>query len=291
MKAPNGTIGLGLGSADKQALVRDRSASGVGKIVSFSPSRFVVPFEGGETVEWSEIIEYRTYYRLLQEVGPTTLVVVNECLRTQVRHDLAYNCMRHILAQAGQVVVFQAFPLIDTLEDFMILFDFATRDRWRRESFRADLLGEVEFVGDRKRYSITPVRVKVDKATQARYAKRKRELVDGIGLRDPHTIPRTLHLLSGKAKAARVDPGQAYVARNQRLNLANVTSIKAVDGPTDATLIDFPHRFIDFADFLTVSGQTEIKALVSDLKVDEWYLQRFQAWAERVNDAQATLLR
>ena len=66
-----------------------------------------MPDHDDEFIEWADIIEYRYYYRLLQEIGSKTLVVVNECLRTQARHDLTYNCMRLFLNQTDHRLIFQ----------------------------------------------------------------------------------------------------------------------------------------------------------------------------------------
>ena len=71
-----------------------------------------------------EIIQYKFYYRLLQEIGKDTLLVVNECLRMQNRYDLTYNCLRLFLQQTPHALVFQYLPIIDTIADFMVLFDF-----------------------------------------------------------------------------------------------------------------------------------------------------------------------
>ena len=57
-------------------------------------------------IEYNEVIMYRTFYPLLEEIGPDHLLVVNEFMRTRNRNDLTYNCLRHYLNQCGHTMVF-----------------------------------------------------------------------------------------------------------------------------------------------------------------------------------------
>jgi len=282
-------IHLGLDGEAKRAVV-EAAAADRGHVVVLSPSRFrfglAMPHE---VVDWPDIIRYRFFYRLLQEIGQHSLVVVNECLRTQDRSDLTYNCIRHFILQAGRVIVFQHLPIIDTADDFMILFDFATRSRWRREAWRAGFAAEVEIRVRGQEPGFDAVDVAVDARTHDAYQEEKRRLFAGIGLRDPHTIPRNLYLMSGRARLGRVDPARRYVGRNNRFKLANLETYREVDSAGARDVFELPHNFIDFADFLAVSRQARSRVLVADLKVDQWYLERYRAWAGRVADACAAL--
>jgi hypothetical protein len=133
--------------------------------------------------------------------------------------------------------------------------------------------------------------VATDAATRERYAREKRRLIDELGLGDPHTIPRNLHLLSGAAKLAHVRPGDRLVGRNNRFKIPGLLPFKGAAYPeAPYTVFEFCHNFIDFADFLALSRQVEIPVLVSDLKVDSWYLERYQAWLGRIRDAASALL-
>lgn len=287
-------IYLGQDNTQKSEIIADYCQTrGVTKTVILSPAKFTfaLPVTPSESVDWPEIIMYRTFYRLLQEIGPDTLVVVNECLRTRNRHDLTYNCIRHYLNQAGHVLVFQWLPLLDSLEDFMIIFDFATGSRWKRERFDRDLLAETIISIHRRAPGINSTTVSADARLQKQYDQEKTKLIDGIGGKDPHTIPRTLHLLAGKAKLLHLWPERWYIGRNNRFKLANMQTYREPVYPhRPYTVFEWPHNCIDFADFLCLSGQEEIWALVSDLRVDQWYLQRYQEWARRINDCYASLL-
>ena len=289
-------IALGYTADEKRAEVARYCAShGVRKAFVLSPLAFRTAFSPGvevDYVDWPEIIQYTFFYRLLQEIGKDTLVVVDECLRTQDRNCLTYNCIRHFLNQAGHQLVFQYLPAIDTVDDFMTLFDFDTRSRWKREKFSPALLSECQIETRAARIELREVGVETDDKTRAAYAKEKRKLIDGIGLKDPHTIPRNLYLMSGKARRARVDAALQYVGRNNRFALDNMQTYKE-DSYARApyTVFELPHNFIDFADFLSLSRQTALDVLVADLKVDRWYFDRYTAWAGRVRDAYAAIQR
>jgi len=285
-------IALGFDDAQKDAAVKRYCAEhGIRKVFVLSPARFrfECSFDAVEYVDWTDIIRYRFYYRLLQEIDNATLVVVNECLRTQNRYDLTYNCIRNFLNQTRHQLVFQRLPIIDTFDDFMVLFDFDTRSRWKRESWRPEFRNEIELVIQPLAPTLRRIDVPTDAKTREAYAREKRKLIDNIGLRDPHTIPRNLHLFAGKLKLRHVAPEHRYVGRNNRFKLPNLETYDTVQGAGERTVFEFCHRFIDFADFLAATNNTDVSALVSDLKVDEWYFDRFARWTDRIRDAYAAL--
>lgn len=254
-----------------------------------SPEKFVFQPDDAETIEYSDAIKYKYYYRLLQEIDHNTLIVINECLRTQNRYDLTYNCIRNYLNQTHHQIIFQNLPLIDTFNDFMILFDFDTRSRWKRESFRRELLAECKIVNRIRPITISPIITKANTQTHAIYQKKKRKLIDEIGLKDPHTIPRNLYLIGGKTRQRLVRADVNYVGRNNRLKIPTLKTYREKLFPPDNTVFELPHNFIDFSDFITLSGQVDFEVLVTDLKVDQWYLDRYQKWAERIENARSVL--
>jgi len=286
-------ICLGLDDETKEARVRSYcSTHPIRKVLVISPSRYRRDMDVGadlEHIEWAEVIQYKYFYRLLREIDADTLVVINECLRTQDRNCLTYNCMRHYLAQTQHQVVFQHLPIIDFVDDWMILFDFATRSRWKRDKWRPDLRGECEIEVRPIDIHLCAVDVPTDVKMRAAYEREKRRLIDGIGLRDPHTIPRNLHLMSGRAKLTHVDPGGQYVGRNNRFKLANLRTYREQSYPPQSTVFEFCHDPIRFADFLALSRQSSMDVLVADLRVDRWYFDRYRQWAGRMRDAYAAL--
>lgn len=288
-------IFLGLDSQEKdQRIGAYCSSNGIQKVVILSPSKFRFPcsFPATEYIEYAEIIEYRFFYRLLQEIGPQTLLVVNECMRTQNRYDLTYNCIRNFLNQTPHQLIFQFLPLIDTIEDFMVLFDFDTRSRWKREKFNADLMKESRIEMKPVDMRLHPIHISTDEKLKAAYQKEKERLIKNIGLKDPHTIPRNLYLMSGKAKMQHVDASSSYIGRNNRFKIDAMQTYKeAVYPNAPYTVFEFCHNFIDLSDLLALSRQSEFDVLSTDLKIDQWYLTRYQDWRERIQHAQTSIQR
>lgn len=285
-------IRLGLRTYEKSAAIAAYVArQSIRHVVLISPERFgfqlAVP--SWEHVEWANVIRYVFYYRLLREIMHDTLVVINEPLRTQDRNDLTYNCIRNFLQQTRHQIVFSYLPIIDTVADVGILIDFDTRSRWKREAPRRDMLAGLDLDVCDVSPTFAAVDVPTDAKTRATYAKQKRELIEGIRLRDPHTIPRTLHLLGGRAKAAALPQGTPCVGRNNRLGLPDLVTYREARDTTSRTVFEFCHNAVDMADFLAVSRQRIVHAMVTALPVDRWYFGRFSAWAGRVRDAYALL--
>lgn len=285
-------ICLGLNDTEKDVRIskycRD---NGIDKVFILSPAkfRFGCSFSNHEQIEYDQIIQYKYFYRLLQEIGPNTLVVVNECLRTQDRYGLTYNCIRNYLNQTHHQIVFQYLPLIDQFDDFMILVDLDTRSRWKREKWSEGLRCEFQLEISPVEIVLHPTKIKTDAKTKRAYVAEKRKLIDGIGLKDPHTIPRNLYLMSGKAKLSHVNGGDCYVGRNNRFKIAGMRTYADTEFPYSSTVFEYCHNFINFSDFLALSRQAIVPVLVADLKVDEWYNRRYAEWTQRVRDAYATI--
>lgn len=300
-------IFIGLDDPEKKIQIeRYRSEHDIRKVVVISADAFPMPIPDTDQVTYSDVIMYVTFYRLLQEIDPCTLIVVNECLRTQNRYDLSYNCIRNFLNQTEHQLIFQQLPQVDTREDFMILFDFDTRSRWKRRKFDIDLILDNATVQVRPlALAFTPVAVPTTPATRKKYAKERGRRFATIGAKDPHTIPRNLYLIGGSDKRAYIDSqAQAqlslfdqdigrramYVARNKRLSRDNiVTYSETTPDGNPYTVVEFPHRFIEFSDFIRRTGQAHSRVLVANLKVDHWYLKRYQEWKERICETYANL--
>jgi hypothetical protein len=286
-------ICLGTKRADKADLVRRYCAEhNVGRVVVISPKRFPWDLEGdppGEIVEYASTIQYVVFYRLLQEIDRDTLVVLNECLRTQDRNCLTYNCIRHFLHQAGHQIIFQYLPIIAEVKDLFILFDFDTKSRWKRES-DTSLLCEASFMVSRAAVEFLPVEFHASEKLKARYEKTKKKLFSELGPRDPHTIPSNLLLLSGREKASLIDQSRWYVGRNRRLKLDNMETYR--DGEfahVDYAVFEPSHRHIDMADMVTLSEQHRFDYLTTDLKVEQWYLERYRKWISNIAEAYSVI--
>jgi len=298
-------IYIGLNDASKIPIIeRYRAANGIRKVVVISADAFPLPIPGTDQIKYSDVIMYVTFYRLLQEIDQHTLIVINECLRTQNRYDLSYNCIRNYLNQTTHQLIFQQLPQIDTVQDFMILFDFDTRSRWKREKF------DINLVLDYARVEVQPLPLAFDRiavptsdATRRKYAAERGRLLADLGPKDPHTLPRNLYLIGGKDKLAWIDAqaggeqlalfdsGQPrrYVARNKRLGRDSITTYGDATPGEPYTVVELPHRFIEYADFIKRTGQAAADVLAANLKVDAWYCQRYQDWKERICETYASL--
>lgn len=283
-------IYIGLNYQEKvDAINRYRNENFIKKTVVFSPDKFMIEVADSEHRLYTDIIMYKHYYRLIQEIDNSTLLVINECLRTQNRNDLTYNCLRHYLNQTYHQIIFQNIPIIDTIDDFMVLFDFDTRSRWKRTSFDDAPLDECDLYVHPAMVDFVPVEILSDQKTRVSYQKKKSQLINDIGLRDPHTIPRNLYLHGGRTRLTVIEKDKDYVGRNNRFKINRLRTYRDILFPYNNIVFEFPHNFIDFSDFMTLSGQVRFEVLVTDLKVDKWYMRRYCDWAKRINDACSAL--
>ena len=264
---------------------------GIMKVVVFGVPALRGEFPCGvpvQYIDWSEIIMYRTFYRLIQEVGSQTLLVLDSCMRNKDRNCLTYNCLRHVLNQTTHQLIFEPLPIIDTIDDFMILFDFDTRSRYKRSPFSQDLLGECSISIKPVRPSLSEFRVITSKATKALYQREKRARIEGIGLKDPHTIPRNLYLIGASTKFDAISDldDVHFVARSRRPKATNIHGYGESSYPhAPYRVIEFPHDFSTFRDFMTAAKQVMFEVVTTDLKVDAWYFARYTDWCQRVSDA------
>lgn len=283
-----------LGRVNKLKIVSDYvKEHSIRKVYFLGPQKFdfdTSPLDvEHEWIDWPDIIEYGPFYRLCQEIDRSKLVVINECLRSQNRSCLTFNCIRHFLNQTNHQIIFQHLPFIDGKEDFLALVDFDTKSRWKREPYSIDLLGKANIQTSPLNVQFLERKAEATEQLHKAYQKKKQQLIDGIGLKDPHTIPRNLYLVGGKAKQQIVQEGDAFVGRNNRFKLEHFSKYRDTEFPKDCKVFELCHDHINFNDFLCLSGQEEIEVLTTDLKVDQWYLSRYKQWAERLNDVYADI--
>jgi hypothetical protein len=276
-------IRIGYNIGDKKRQIQEYCRSNnISKVYFFTPEKFAFDFEfEGETVLYDEIILYKFFYRLLKEIDGRSLVVVNECLRTQNRSDLTFNCLRQFLNQTPHQIIFQYLPQIDGKEDFMTLLDFDTKTKFKMQGFKPSMLEGVDIHIKPVEIEFTTVEVQTSEKTKIEYQRERSKLFDSIGLRDPHTIPRNLYQIGGKEKLRAVLDGEKYVAGNNRFKIPSLFTYK--ESPTEKAIVfEFPHNFINFSDYLYTSQNSKITVLKSDLKVDGWYFDRYNEWAKRI---------
>jgi hypothetical protein len=180
-------IRIGLDDAEKAEVVRQYIADhGITKVFCISPDRFAPAFaatqitgpedldgQPGKYLPWPMHIEYRFYYKLIQSADPQTLLIVNECLRTQHRTALNFNCIRTFTRNVKHQIVFQYLPIIDSLDDVMTLIDFDTRSKWWDRKFDPEMLKELDLQIKTPAIALTQVPVEADAKTLNAYFKKK----------------------------------------------------------------------------------------------------------------------
>jgi len=189
----------------------------------------------------------------------------------------------------------------------MILFDFDTQSRWKSRKFDINLiLDNSQVIVNQHDIEFNSIHVATSEQTKKKYLIERARRFKNIGARDPHTIPRNLYQLGGKDKLAYIESHNStnqlslfgeiktdnamYVARNQRLRHDSIMTYRDFEQSDKAVvLVEFPHRFIDFSDFITKSNQYTFDVLIADLKVDAWYWQRYTEWGKRINETFASL--
>lgn len=275
----------------KQIIANYCQREAIKKVYFFSPERFMFTInEEHESIEYADIIMYKYFYRLLKEIDANSLIVVNECLRTQNRNDLTFNCLRQYLNQTSHRIIFQYLPQIDTFDDFMTLYDFDTKTKYKMQKFQKSMLGEIDLKVKQIDISISPISINVSPKTLQQYETKKEKLFAEIGLKDPHTIPRNLYLLGGKEKLKLIDENKKYIGRNNRFKLPNLATYNDKSfTDTDSIIFELPHNFINLSDYLCLSNTEKVQVLSTDLKVDKWYIERYTDWAKRIQDGYSNL--
>lgn len=243
-----------------------------------------------EYIEYSDIIRYVFFYRLLEEISKESLIIVDGCMRTQNRKDLTYNCLHHYLNQTDNRIIFEYFPFIENKDDFMILLDMEN-SAFKSKEFDWAYLQEEDIKINPLHIKMTTIFVEITKEQEEKYNDTKEKLFENLGNKKPETVPRNLQLLAGDFKKAKLDNDKIYIARNKRFNLENVLSYKEAARNKDYIIIDTHYRRINMQDFLRVSGIINIKYLATPLSIDNYIVNDFAKWRGRLEAfyAQANL--
>lgn len=280
----SGIINIGYSYTDKKAIIENYvKEHNIKHVIIFYPDKWQKIEYDAEFVEYSEIIMYRTFYPLLEKINDDYLLVFDECMRVKKRNDLTYNCAHHYCHQTSHKLVFEYFPIIDNLNDFMILLDFIDDGRYRNKSFDYELLKDYP-IGIKKRH------IRLDKIYAAtptdkellNYQKEKEKLFNNLGNKDPNTIPRNLHLFAGKRK--KVTDDKYYVARTNRYKKENVVTYKDIINGHECFIVDFPIRQMIFNDFVKKSNIQKLTFIHSGFKVDDVYYNKYSEWIKMLEE-------
>jgi len=288
-------IRVGLSQREKQKVI-DEYLFGkyIKKIFCFYFKNFPVKYKIDceiEYIEYSDIEMYKFFYRLLEEIGSDSLIIIDGCMRTQNRSELIYNCAHHYLNQTLHKIVFEHFPIIETKDDFMILLDFENKGKYKGKLFDYLFLQQEDILikPHKVRMELSPV--EVTDSEKSRYEAKKESLFDNLGSKDPDTVPRMLQLFAGDIKKKAVKSDRLYVARNKRFKMDNVLSYDDIKAKDNCTVIDTHYRRLNMNDFLKTTGMTTVKYLCTTLSIDNVIINEFSEWKARLDAiyAQASL--
>ncbi len=288
-------IRIGLGPREKQKEVDNYLADHeIKKVFCFYWRGFPVKYKvdcGIEYIEYADIEMYKYFYRLLEEINESSLIIMDSCMRTQNRSELIYNCAHHYLGQTPHRIIFEYFPIIESKADFMILLDFENKGKYKGKGFDYVYLQNEDIKIKPVKVKLEVIPVETSEKDRERYEKKKEQLFDSLGEKDPDTIPRNLQLLAGDIKKKAIEPDKLYVARNKRFKLSNMLSYQEVTEKGDYIVIDTHYRRLNMNDFLRISGMAKIKYLCTTLPIDSVIVNEFAKWKARCDSiyAQASL--
>lgn len=280
-------IRVGLNQLDKQRVFETYlSENEINKIKVFYFKKFPLVIKTTipvEYIEYADIIMYKFFYRLLEEIDDKTLLIFNECLRTQKRSDLTYNCAHHYCNQTPHKIIFEHFPIIEDKNDFMILLDLQNKGRYKGKSFDYTFLHDEDIKVKPPRINLIIIPIETNDTDRQRYDKKRDQLFANLGEKDPDTIPRTLQLLAGDIKKKWINPADHYVARNQRFKMDNVKSYTEITNKGNYAIIDMHYRRLSMNDFLKITGMTSIRYLATTLPIDTVIINDFSEWKARLD--------
>jgi len=281
-------IRIGLDNFQKQEEIKEYvNENGIKNVIVFSPEKFMMELPDLDIpirqIGYKEIIMYRTFYPLLEEIDENYLLVANELMRDKNRNCLTYNCYAKYTNQTPHRMVFNYLPIIESQKDIMILIDFSNSQRNKGVGFSEIDLGEYDIQCIRRRYRMDVVEVPLPDGAEKEYEAEKERLFKEIGNKDPDTIPRNLHIWTGRYKMDFIEIDKNYIARNSRFKNRGVEVYKNAVPGNKYRLIDIPWRRLDFNDFLFRTRQIALLYLSTGFSVDNVYIQTFNDWVREVN--------
>ncbi len=288
-------IRIGLTQREKQKELDKYLAShDIKKIFCFYYRDFPIQFKTDvpiEYIEYADIEMYKFFYRLLEEIDDSSLIIMDECMRTQNRSELIYNCAHHYLNQTEHRIIFEFFPIIEDSSDFMILLDFENKSKYKGKGFDYSYLYAEDIKMKPYKFKIQPINVEISDKDKERYEEYKEQLFDNLGQKDPDTIPRNLQLFVGNLKKPFIEIDKLYVARNKRFKLDNVKTYKEVTGPGEYIVLDTHYQRLRFNDFLKTTRMKTIYYMSTLLPIDNYILTELTKWKARLDAfyAQASL--
>ena len=184
-------------------------------------------------VPYKECIKYSYYYKYLEFTYKQTLFVWNNCLKTQKQNSLEYNCIRHAAEQTQHHIIFETMPLIESSEDFMILYTLQEPNPFVKVGFsEVERLENVDFSGWECPV-ISAHRIEATEEQKAKYAQVKEAAISAVK-RDPNIIPRRCLKYAESLVKGDYDSKAALLPRDMRVAVSDLP----VDGYYFARLIN-----------------------------------------------------
>ncbi|KLU74295.1 hypothetical protein CBC3_p0297 (plasmid) [Clostridium botulinum V891] len=291
IKGGNILIRIGLSKLEKEMEIKKYvQQNNIKKVFCFYYKDFPFKYDISceiEYIEYADIEMYKFFYRLLEEIDNTSLIIMDECMRTQNRSELIYNCAHHYLNQTPNKIIFEFFPIIENEEDFMILLDFENKGKYKGKSFDYIYLNEEDIQMKPFDIHLETIKVEINEKDTERYEKKKEQLFDTLENKDPNTIPRNLQIFAGTLKKKALNKDVKYVARNKRFKLDNVFTYKTIEANTKYIVIDTHYRRINMNDFIKLTKMNNIKYLTTGLSIDNYIISSFNEWKGRLKNIYA----
>lgn len=283
-------IYLGLNNDDKYFIIKEYYNKYSIKKIYFITSNINTQLKFNiniEIIQYNDTIKYKVFYKLLQEINQNTLIIIDECLKNKNRQNLNYNCIRHFLQQTNHQIIFNYLPIIDSIDDLFILFDFDTKSKWKNK-IDTSLLKNGNIIKNKIDICISKINVPIKDNDSIKYDYEKNKLIKNIGLKDPDTIPRNLYLFSGGLKFSYVlnnNKNDYFIGRNNRYKIKNFNTYKdSLYEGKNYIIFEFCHNFIDFINFINLTHQVKFNVLYCNLKIDQWYYDRYINWIKEINN-------
>lgn len=187
------------------------------KVVIFSSKPINAPAEVESMfVPYKECIEYIYYYKYLAFCDKNTLFVWNDCLSTKTQNCLEYNCIRHCAEQTSHHLIFNALPLIDDKEDFMILYTLQEPNPFVK--FKCEDVERFENL-DFSGFVMPNIIVHKYESTEKqreKYEKIKEDAIRAVR-RDPNIIPRRCLKYSESLVQGNYDSKKEFLPRDMNV--------------------------------------------------------------------------
>lgn len=282
----NYNIMVGLRDEEKQVVIEKYCKQhNITKVFIFYPPLFPLEtiFEGVNITytQYMDMFEFKYYYKLLEHITDKTLIVFNECMRNQDRKVITYSAAHDFARNTPHILVFEYFPFIEHEKDFMVLLEFVDPSRYKNKPFTYEYLEEEKIFIRPYKFTLTTIDHMPSKEETEKYKVQKQKAFDELGESDPDIIPRRLHLFAGVLKKYMMVKNRWYIARTKR-GAFNVDTYRSMVKDREYVVLDFPCRRLEFNDFLKYTGNTDIVFLNSGLKVDQYYINDFKEWINRL---------